>query len=375
MRLKDRFPEWVIINYPVVTSRGQDNSGGREHLIGNIQVYQLLGFRVICLCRLSWPLVDKLSGAVCLNVIPGSAIPKTHEDRIHSNVIDTNQDKFRIRCHVLLRCLRRRVFDAIYRVLRLFLSPIVVHQRANQRFMGSEECLGSAVHLVELNDLFIPDILCQGYLTVAYRVDLELPQLVSPWPVPSSGMFEYGKFESRLDQIAGGHQTINVLLFGYGGVESETEVHEFLSNHVWFRSKSIILHIYGASKELLDGDDRIVTHKWMNENLLPKEMFQAGVIYYSNSTYDDDRLQLGSPTKLYKYIDWSLPIVSNRPIISRRYLGGFDQNEGVLKCESTRRDYADLLMELRNNASVEIYASRIQDFVGRVGMPAKRIDN
>ncbi len=53
---------WVVLVYPVVTSRGTDNSGGYAHLVGNIQVYRALGLKSLCICRLSWPLIDRLDG-------------------------------------------------------------------------------------------------------------------------------------------------------------------------------------------------------------------------------------------------------------------------------------------------------------------------
>lgn len=367
MRLSTQNFRWVIINYPVVTSSGKDNTGGHEHLIGNIQAYRLLGFSTLCLCRFSWPLIEKLDGAICLNIVPGLATPESNCKESQLTKETSKRNTLLIHLAGLVRSIRSGFLNNVFRVLLASLSPAIIHQRANKRFMPSMKFGKNSIHLVELNDEFLPDIRCHAYLTVTNRAASGLPQLINPWPVPSCGKFDFSKFLLKLKIIAEGQETIRILLFGISGIESEAAVYEFLENHIWFRSKSIELHIYGAAQDATLCSGRIVTNRWRAENLLPLDFFHAGVVYYSRRMYDDKRLELGSPTKLYKYIDWSLPILTNRPFISQEYLGNYDRSKSVLESVNAQNNYATSLTKFRNNASVEVYASRLKYFIDRLG--------
>jgi hypothetical protein len=367
MHLIRQHSRWVIINYPVVTSSGNDNTGGHEHLIGNIQAYRLLGYNTLCLCRISWPLISNLEGATCLNIVPGLAMPESGCDVPQSPDKNSKRKNFVLQVSKLVRSIRFGVLNIVYKGLITALSPAIIHQRANLRFMPSVEFYRKAIHLIELNDEFIPDIRCNGYLTIATRPAINLPQLVNPWPVPSCERFDFDQFSHKLDMIAQGQSTINILLFGIGGIESEEQVYEYLANHIWFRSKPIALHIYGAAQDGTQCDSRIVVKRRQSENSLPVDFYHAGIVFYSTRMYDDARLKLGSPTKLYKYIDWSLPILANRALISKTYLGNFDHSESVLECTTARRSFATFLTEFRNNAAVDVYAARLKDFIDRLG--------
>lgn len=357
---------WVILNYPVVTSRGGDNSGGHEHLLGNLQVYAELGFRVLCLCRLSWPLVDRLAGAVVLNIVPGTAVPVSAPGSKRQNA-PTGSLSWK---SWLLRAARQAVLLGLFWLLTTILRPAVIHQRANRRFLPPVRCRDS-LHLIELNDEYLPTTPCDGYLSVNQRGDLTAPQLAWPWPVPAAGQFELDRFTSRLRRIADGAETLHILLFGAGGVPQAKDVRHFARRHIWFAGKQIILHVYGG-ETAEPGEDGIMQYGWLDVAALPVDRFHAAIIFYDPSVYDDTRLAMGSPTKLWKYIDWSLPVFTNRVIISDQFLGGFDLDGRVLAETEAAANFGCHLLQLRKTTSVKVYASELGGFLSRSSLPDER---
>jgi hypothetical protein len=347
-----RSRRWVILNYPVVTSRGTDNSGGFAHLVGNIQVYRALGLEILCLCRFCWPLVDRLDGALCLNIVPGAALPHQHSAGPTAAAPAGSG---------IARRLRDTMMQVLLDFLVLLLRPRLLHERANLRFMARRR--GNFIHLIELNDAFVPKQPCDGYLTVHERQGLNAPQFPAPWPVPETSAFNRDGFLARLRNLQHGRGT--VLLFGAGGIANFRAASDFLGQHPWFRGAKPVLHVYGATGQDEEG---LVFHGWQDESGIDASIFNVGLLYYEPSVYDDARLTLGSPTKLSKYYDWSLPVLSNRAVISDRFLGGFDRDRSVLECPENASRFADLLTATRNRTSIAAYASQLADFLGRHGL-------
>ena len=358
MKARDR--HWVIINYPVVTSRGKDNSGGHSHLRGNIQVYRQLGFRVLCLCRWSLRLVDILDGAICLNIVPGTATPALTRTANQSATLKP-------KCASWTHGIRRWLLTRIHGALSVILSPMIVHERANLRSMY--EGRGNWVHLIELNDEYVPPVRADGYLVVSSYEGLDAPQFAAPWPVIRVAQFDAAAFQRRLERISTDGQTIRVMLFGTGGAGDLVRVREFLTGHSWFRGKSITLDVFGAVDAAESRYAGINVHPWADEAKLSPRPFDAGILYYAKDIYDDGRLKVGSPTKLSRYVDWSLPAISNRPVMSREFLGEFDTDTRVLNDAAQGRAYADFLLRVRERTSVEHYASQFRDFLSHFGLP------
>jgi hypothetical protein len=342
---------WVILNYPVVTSRGTDNSGGCAHLLGNLHVYRALGLKTLCLCRLGWPLVDWLDGALCLNIVPGAAVPRQPGPDAPAAASARRGLGRRLRDAAL-----QLVLDALIMLLR----PRLLHERANLRFMDRRR--RTLFHLVELNDSFVPPQACDAYLTVHERAQLAAPQFIAPWPVPVSAGFDRGQFLDRLRRMGEGPKA--VMLFGVGGIADIGGARDFLCAHPWFAGREVKLHVFGAAATDSDG---LVFHGWQDEAMIDSSAFDAGLLYY-DAAYDDARLALGSPTKLSKYCDWSLPALSNRAVISDRFLGAFDRDTTVLRVAARASDFADFIIAARSRTSVAAYASKLDDFLDCNGL-------
>lgn len=341
----------VILNYPVVTSRGTDNSGGYAHLQGNIQVYSALGLKALCLCRLGWPLVDRLDGALCLNIVPGAAVPRQPGPAAPAAAPMRRGPGRRLRDAAM-----QLILDALVALLR----PRLVHERANLRFMDRRR--RALFQLVELNDGFVSPRACDAYLTVHHRPQLTAPQFIAPWPVPELAGFDRGLFLDRLGRMGEGAKS--VMLFGAGGISDIGGARDFVRAHPWFAGRDVKLHVFGAAGT--DGAG-LVFHGWQDEAVIDSSAFDAGLLYYDDA-YDDARLALGSPTKLSKYCDWSLPALSNRAVISDRFLGSFDRDNTVLQEPARASEFADFVIAARNRTSVAAYASQLDDFLDRNGL-------
>ncbi len=354
-----RYSGWVLLNYPVVTSRSRDNAGGYDHLIGNIQTYRHLGFKVLCICRWSPRLVDLLEGALVLNIVPGAAVPALSKE------ISANATMAKPRTPLLWRRLtlaaRAGALTLLGVVLKLLPRPRLLHQRANKRFMykNSDQV---TIHLVELNDEFVPLDLCDGYLTVTPRPELSLPQLVSRWPVHGVSVIDKPLFLKRLAMLAKPSRRLNVMLFGVGGTTSTQMIRKFIEGHPWFREASFDLHIFGGYSASINSGG-VVEHGWHDLKHVSAQDFDAAVLFYDEGIYDDERLRLGSPTKLWKYIDWSLPVFSNRQYISHQFLGRFDCSNKVLHDYELGCQYANYLERLRRETIPSVYAEKLAKFI------------
>jgi hypothetical protein len=352
--LTARYAGWVLLNYPVVTSRSRDNAGGYDHLLGNIQAYRHLGFKVLCICRWSPRLVDRLEGALVLNIVPGAAVPAPATSAVA---------KLRPMpvWRRLAQAARASALALLGAGLQRLLRPQLLHQRANLRLMFAPHVHG-VTHLVELNDEYVPPGPCDACLTVAPRPTLAAPQFVWRWPVPEVARFDPARFQQRLASLARPDHSLKVLLFGIGGTTVSQAIRRFIGGHPWFDQAAFELHVYGgdAGAPAVDG---VVQHGWCDPALLDTRDFDAAVLYYDPQVYDDDRLRLGSPTKLWKYIDWSLPVFCNRPYVSEHFLVRFDASREVLDDPSQGKRYAAHLQALRRDTLPVTYAEGLAGFL------------
>jgi hypothetical protein len=349
----------VLLNYPVVTSRSRDNAGGYDHLIGNLLVYRHLGYKVVCICRWSPRLIDRLEGALVLNIVPGAALPAPlsagGQAALAAPLPRPAVWRF------LAQALRAKALALLGEGLQRLLRPRLLHQRANLRLMLTPP--DSAItHLVELNDEYVPDAPCNGYLTVEQRPELPVPQFVWRWPVPEVAQFDEPRFLQRVASLARPARRLKVLLFGIGGTTSPQAIYQFIASHSWFQGAGFDLHIYGGASGAPEVDN-VRQHGWFDPDRLDVQSYDAAVLYYDPQVYDDGRIRLGSPTKLWKYIDWSLPVFCNRPYVSERFLGNFDANREVLIDSNCARKYAKHLQELRRQTLPATYADSLTVFL------------
>lgn len=330
-------------------------------MIGNLQVYRQLGYRVVCICRWSPRLIDLLEGALVLNIVPGSALPAPQALPAFEQATLAASVSRPASSRWLAKFLRAKALAFLGAGLQLLLRPRLLHQRANQRLM-LRSCDSAATHIIELNDEYVPDLPCDGYLSVDPRPALTVPQFVSRWPVPEVAQFDEPRFLQRLACLARPARRLNVLLFGIGGTITPLAVHRFIASHAWFLGAEFDLHIYGgtASVQEIDG---VVQHSWSDPDRLDVHNFDAAVLYYEPLVYDDGRLRLGSPTKLWKYVDWSLPVFCNRSYVSEHFLGNFDTNREVLIDKNCARMYAKYLLERRCKTLPVTYANSLAAFL------------
>ncbi len=354
-----RYAGWVVLNYPVVTSRSRDNAGGYDHLIGNIQTYRYLGFKVLCICRWSPRLVDLLEGALVLNIVPGAAVPALPAPSAATGTV--SMLRLAPFWRRLAQAARAGALTLLGAGLQRLLRPRLLHQRANLRLMFESHGHG-VTHLVELNDEYVPPSTCDAYLTVAPRPTLAAPQFVWRWPVPEVGRFESARFQQRLASLAQPQHRLKVLLFGIGGTTSPQAIRRFIGGHPWFDQADFDLHVFGGDigAPAVDG---VVQHGWCDPAQMDTLDFDAAVLYYDPHVYDDDRLRLGSPTKLWKYIDWSLPVFCNRPHVSEYFLGRFDAGRDVLNDPAQGQSYAAHLQSLRRDTLPVTYAEGMAGFL------------
>lgn len=355
--MKSGHAGWVLLNYPVVTSRSRDNAGGFDHLVGNLQVYRHLGFKVLCICRWSPRLVDRLEGALVLNIVPGAAVPAPS---VHTASSAAGRQR-PLGWRAAALALRNGVLALVGTALQCLLRPRLLHQRANLRFTLPPRGRHT-MHLIELNDEFVPAGRCDAYLSVARRPALEQPQFVWRWPVPEVARFDSRRFLQRLATLAKPPRRLQVLLFGIGGTTAPQTIREFIAAHPWFRGCVFDLHVFGGNARATTVDG-IVQHGWCDARQLPAQDFDAAVLYYDEKVYDDDRLRLGSPTKLWKYIDWSLPVFCNRPHVSHQFLGQFDGSAQVLHDDGRARQFAEHLQALRRQTLPGTYAQELAAFL------------
>ena len=80
------------------------------------------------------------------------------------------------------RAVRNGLLALVGTGLQCVLRPRLLHQRANLRFMVSPRDR-NALHLIELNDEFVPAERCDAYLTVVPRPALDGSQFAWRWPV------------------------------------------------------------------------------------------------------------------------------------------------------------------------------------------------
>ena len=351
----------VLLNYPVVTSRSRDNAGGYDHLIGNLQVYRHLGYKVVCICRWSPRLIDRLEGALVLNIVPGAAVPALPAAPVAGPAAVALHALRRAVWRGLAQAVRATALSLLGAGLQRLLRPQVLHQRANLRLILTPRD-ATATHLVELNDEFVPAAPCDGYLTVAPRPALTAPQFVWRWPVPEVARFDIHRFLQRLSNLARPVRPLKMLLFGIGGTTAPQTIREFIATHPWFQGVGFELHIYGGATGA-PAVEGVVQHGWCDPARLDARDYDTAVLYYDPLVYDDARLRLGSPTKLWKYIDWSLPVFCNRRHVSEHFLGGFDSDRQVLNDAGQARRYAKHLQTLRRHTLPATYADGLAAFL------------
>ena len=356
-----RKARWVLLNYPVITSRSRDNAGGYDHLVGNLQVYRHMGFKVVCICRWAPNLIDRFEGAWILNIVPGAAVPKTPSSVCADQVGVSPTSQLPEAWRWIAQGLRGVVLTLLCAGLQRLLRPCLLHQRANLRLMISPSD-NEIAHLVELNDEYVPQAVCDAYLTVVPRPSLPVAQFIWRWPVPEVASFDAQLFQQRLIELAQPSRRIKVVLFGIGGTTSLKVIHRFIAEHSWFQGVDFELHVYGGhgNSSFVEG---VVHHNWCEPAQFDSQNYDAGVLYYDPLVYDDKRLSLGSPTKLWKYIDWSLPVFSNRSFVSKHFLGCFDENRNVLLSKDLAQKYADHLQALRRETLPITYADQMFGFL------------
>ncbi len=330
-------------------------------MIGNLQVYRHLGYRVVCICRWSPRLIDWLEGALVLNIVPGAAMPALPTSPVADQPAVDKLATYLTALRRLAQAVRATALALLGAGLQWLLRPRLLHQRANLRLMLTLRDQ-SATHLVELNDEYVPAAPCDAYLTVASRPVLPVPQFVWRWPVPEVAQFNMQRFLQRLAGLAQPARQLKLLLFGIGGTTAPQAIRQFIASHPWFQGNGFELHIYGgaAAEPAADG---VIQHEWCDPVLLGEQDFDAAVLFYDPQVYDDERLRLGSPTKLWKYIDWSLPVFCNRPLISAHFLGGFDTDRSVLNDACSARQFAEHLQALRRHTLPVYYADGLAAFL------------
>jgi hypothetical protein len=358
MSLSERQARWVLLNYPVITSRSRDNSGGYDHMIGNLQVYRHLGYRVVCICRWSPRLIDWLEGALVLNIVPGAAMPTSP---VAGQPSVDKPTTYLTALRRLAQAVRATALTLLGAGLQWLLRPRLLHQRANLRLMITPRDQ-AVTHLVELNDEYVPAAPCDAYLTVAPRPALPVPQFVWRWPVPLVAQFDVQLFLKRLAGLAQPVRPLKVLLFGIGGTTAPQAIRQFIASHPWFQGNGFELHIYGGAAAF-PAADGVVQHGWCDSAQFAAQDYDAAVLYYDPQVYDDVRLRLGSPTKLWKYIDWSLPVFCNRPHVSELFLGCFDTSRTVLLEIDCARRYAEHLQAMRRRTLPANYADSLGTFL------------
>jgi hypothetical protein len=342
---------WVLHIYPVVTSRGTDNTGGVEHLRGNMEAYRSIGLKSVVLSRLSWPFISRDRHGIWFNLVPGTATPATPRPEGAAG----GGSGWRRYAAAIRRSAIHTLVRSIIGVLRIR----VVHQRANSRFMLGRvpaRCL----HFIELNDEFLPSVHCDGYLTVVSRPDLGQRQLCHPWPVPERGRFDPDRFIRCFRRLMS-VDAPRLLLLGSGGTPSLRPVLEFIQGHPWIAGRQFSLHAFGDFHDVPQ-DPRLHWRKWVDGAGLEASNFDAALVYYDQVAYSDQRLSLGFPTKLAAYIDCSLPVFSNRAIISGPVLGGFDIRCSVESPQSQLEEFAGHLQALRAKTLPEQYGKLLADF-------------
>ena len=343
----------AIIIYPVVSSRGRDNTGGYDHFYSNLIAYRVAGIKCIAICRLAWPLVDVLNHVVVFNVIPGRSNPSTKQEDVSGGDGNVLVESIASILALVGKCRTFLVRIFLFLCVLIY-QPLIIHQRANKRFLSDIQ-LANGVSIIELNDKFVPDFVPDLYLSVERRSDLHAPQFVSPWPVSAVAEFDQIALEKRLFEIESGNRIVNVLLFGVGGISNYADIGHFVQDHIWFSDKRAVLHVFGETDFSDDGADNVIFHGHIGAKALDASKFDVGLLYYDTHVYDEDRIRLGSPTKFFKYVDWSLPVITNNDFYSTSLMGGFDKTKEIFYDSKLRDSYIEFLRRSRNTTSVESY--------------------
>jgi len=350
-----------LVNYPTVSPDDTTNSGGLSHLLANLDVLGRLGFKCVVIARLSWPIIS-FSGSVCwLSIVPGRANPRA--DTTAMAGAPPRPRPF----ETLLNGVRRVALAAVSSLAVRIIKPQLIIERANGRFhLKRTAPVRRAVHLVEINDEFIPDGRYDGALTAIEYRGLPFPQLAAPWPVQSVGTFDFALLSARFDALQQAGTAIDVLLLGTGGIKALDEVMPFLEGHPWLVDRPIRLHVMGNAQEA--HDHRILLHGHVRTDQIDASCFHCALVFYSESTYSDARLALGSPTKIFNYIDYSLPIITNRDLIRQRYLGNIDCRMLESMDKNDVMCWANHMTTLRSMASVTGYSNSFLSFIKDLGL-------
>jgi len=349
-----------LIIYPVVSSFGKDNTGGFSHLRGNIEVYKHLGFKVICLCRFHPRLFYIKDGVYFFNLIPGRARPTASECETIGKNIKDDRDLFR----KFLMTIRGLFSHSILGLLIYCLRPALVHQRANSRVMAYRG-LGHAKYLLELNDEFESKGYRDAYLSITPRKHIKCPSLINSWPVVSYNEIDEEFIKKKFREIPL-KKSLQIVLYGVGGIDNIDEVLDFISGHVWVRSKKFKLYIYGA----LGKSKRNIKFMGFEDDVNScLQRYDLGLIFYSKEKYPDTRIRQGDPSKFYKYVDSCLPIISNREHISNFYLNNMDQSSSVFKNNKLLEEGIQFMKTRRESASVEFYAQRLKELLNQIDCP------
>jgi len=347
----------VIIVYPIVSSLGKDNLGGFSHLLANIEVYKSLGFKVICLTRSANIIFENKQGVWFFNVILGKKNPN-----MKASTKMLRQPFLKVLLYKFFAKFRNFLSNLIAKTLILFVTPAIVHQRANSRFMLVPKSNG-AIYLTEFNDAFENNLDCDGYLSISERPNIHRPALINPWPVIGNTMQNLDMYKSKImDFYFCEH--VNVVLYGDGGIVDFLEIQHFVANHKWLRGRPFTLHVYGPN---IPDFDNIVFHPPIKDLSYSLHTYDLGLIFYSKKIYGENRIRQGSPTKFYKYVDAQIPIFSNREYISKHYLKCADSSTDIFNDKNILQSYVQNLVVKRNEASVPVYAKKLNALIASIG--------
>ena len=352
--IQSPFSKFVLIVYPVVTSIGNDNMGGFSHLKGNIEVYKRLGFRVACLCRFHPKIIQIKNGVYFFNLIPGRSEPKAELSQYAGVGHNKNFDLVR-RSLIRVRALSSIL---VLKALMFLFRPAVVHQRANGRIMAPR-LIAKAKYLLELNDEFECNANSDAFLSVLPREHINLPSLINPWPVVGGDYIDAERLKMKFCNISS-KKSLQIVLFGFGGIDDIEEVTEFLSDHAWLRYRDYKLCIYGAKGKNFGN---VVFKGFVDDSTAKLEKYDIGLIFYSKKIYSDARILQGDPSKFYKYVDANLPIISNREYVSSYYLNNMDLSTLVFESDNLLEKSIQNMIMRRKSASISFYAHRLGELL------------
>lgn len=339
---------YVLLIYPNISIFRKDNLGGRSHFFANIEMYKYMGYRVISLTRFSWIFLSFKDGNIFLNIIPGFASPK--------DTVGNSDGRSKNRHYTNIRS---SILKVIVSLIKITLKIKIIHTRANKRF--SPKLSLDLINIYEINDEYIPEDIPDLYLNVSHIHNLNARQYSSPWPVIRELHGSKELFKNNCLKIFSDQQ-IKILVYGTSGIKNINNIDNFISNHIFFKYKKYEVHIYGDFEGSMPKN--FIKHSICSiKNIY--SFYDLGLLYYDEEIYDDDRLRLGSPTKLSSYIDLSLPVITNREYISRYIFN----NEDIKFLNSLGLDwnsFYDKLYLIRSASDTSLYGKNLNKIINEI---------